>query len=71
MKSSSALAAPASRADSTHDVDAFVEAVMRTHGNVVRNLRRLAEGVAWPVESDARRDREIIDSYQAVYRRPA
>ncbi len=67
MKSQNALAAPAFHPAEASDVDAFVAAVMRSHESTIRNLRRLAAGVAWPVECDARRDRDIIDSYTARY----
>jgi hypothetical protein len=68
MKSLNALATAAFHPAGTSDVDAFVAAVMRSHESAIRNLRRLAAGVAWPVESDARADRDIIDSYAARYK---
>jgi hypothetical protein len=68
MTSLSAPATPAFQGPTSSDLEAFVAAVVRSHESVLRNLRRLAAGVAWPVESDARRDREIIDSYEALYK---
>lgn len=45
------------------DTEAFVTAVIRTHESLVRSLRRLAAGVAWPVDGDAMADRRIMESY--------
>lgn len=39
------------------DTESFVAAVIRSHENVLRSLRRLAGGAVWPVEGDPRRDR--------------
>jgi hypothetical protein len=44
------------------DTDAFVSAVIRSHEAVLRSLRRLAAGVAWPVEGDPVRSRRVAVS---------
>jgi hypothetical protein len=43
----------------------FVAAVISAHEGVLRSLRRLATGVAWPFDGDAPRDRRIIELYSA------
>jgi hypothetical protein len=65
MKSNRARSIPMGAEGSSADVEAFVGAVLRSHDGVLRNLRRLAAGTVWPVEGDARRDRDIIDLYTA------
>jgi hypothetical protein len=52
-----------------NSADAFVAAVIRGHERVQRNLRRLAAGIVWPVDSEARTDRQIIETDRALYRR--
>jgi hypothetical protein len=71
MRSLNALPTPSRHPEHATDVDAFVGAVIRSHERAVRNLLRLAGGVAWPVDNDARSDRDILDSYAALYQRSA
>ena len=69
MTSLSARWNPASQEETETNADAFVAAVIRAHERVQRNLRRLTAGIVWPVDSEARTDRQIIETYRALCRR--
>lgn len=69
MASLSTQRRPASPEETETDADAFVAAVIRAHERVQRNLRRLAAGTVWSVDSEARADRQIIETYRGLYQR--